>query len=251
VALLGLVTRRWVWVACALLVLSTVVLAVSTTGGYLTAAIVYTLAAVVGTGLPFLAWRVIMSRYRAAFEREDAAALLTLARALEPSLRGFASSARLSAMMVDERHDEVRASCEAALAQTMSRPLRAQMQNALAWATALAGDAEAAIPIAEAAVTDSAALPSQRALCIGTLGIALHLAERPTEALAHLDTALSMGGTPRAQAIRHFYRGEALRSLGRAEESRAAYACCIATAPSSRWTTRARAARDTLGVAYR
>jgi len=122
------------------------------------------------------------------------------------------------------------------------------VNNALAWATAHAGDPEAAIPIAEAAVADGHVLPAESfALCHGTLV----LAQRHEEGLAQLEEATSMAGSPRAQAIRVYYIGEALRTLGRAEDARAAYARCLDARQTSRWASRARAQMDTLGGAYR
>jgi tetratricopeptide (TPR) repeat protein len=217
----------------------------------------YGVAAALAVALPQLAWKAVLRRHADAFEREDAAALWALARSFEPyaadaRLRGLGGSIQLSAMMADERHAEVRARCGAALGRTMPARHRAIVENALAWAMAHDGDAAAAVPIAEAAVAGGGALSeTERALCVGTLGIALARADRPTEALVQLEKALGMGGTPRAQAIRAFYVGEALRALGKAEEARAAYARCIRELPASKWATRAGAARDTLGVAYR
>lgn len=219
--------------------------------------VVYGIGAVLAVALPRLAWRVILRRYSNAFECEDAAKLKALARAIkqhsaDAQLGALAGSIELSAMMADESYAEVRARCGEALRKPMSARQRALVNNTLAWATAHAGDAEAAISIAEAAVAKAAALSiTERALCRGTLGVVFVLANRPTDGVAQLEDALSMGGTPRAQAIRAYYLGEGCRALGHAEEARAAYTRCIRELPAGRWATRARTARDTLGVAYR
>jgi tetratricopeptide (TPR) repeat protein len=254
-----LIRRSW-WVATALLLAATAYLRAFAAGSPLLplhGGIVYGVAAAVAVALPRLAWSAIARRHAGAFEREDAAELRALARACKPGfanarLRGLAGSIQLSALMADERHAEVRDLCAEALRRPMPARHRAILNNALAWATAHAGDAEEAIPIARAALADGAALsPAERALCQGTLGIALVLGDRPAEAVAQLEGALAAGGTRRAQAIRAHYLGEGLRALGRAEEARAAYTRSIREQPASRWAMRARTARDTLGVAYR
>ena len=243
------------WIGVALLLATTVCLAVVAAEGELPilhVVIAYGIAAVVVVALPQLGWWAIMRRHRDAFEREDADDLRALARALEGSLPAHAASLTLGAMMVDERHAEVRERCLAALPRARAKAQRATLNNALAWATALAGDAEAAIPIAEAAIAEGDVLPIEAfALCHGTLGVALVLAQRHEEGLAQLEKATSMGGTPRAQAIRAYYLGEALRALGRVEDARAAYTRCIDARPTSRWASRARAEMDKLGGAYR
>jgi tetratricopeptide (TPR) repeat protein len=255
-----LVLRRWWSIVLASLLAATAYVALFTTKGTLRAVlalIAYGLVAVVAVAARSVAWGTILRRQRDAFEREDAAALRALARALRPfssdaTLGGLAASIDLNAMLCEERFAEVCALLTEAVGRPMASGQRAVVENALAWATAHAGAPQQAIPIAEAALAHGAQLSThERALCHGTLGAALVLAKRPADAIVELEKALGAGGTPRAQTIRFFYLGEALRGLGRVEEARAAYNRSMRELSTSRWATRARTARDTLGLVYR
>lgn len=124
----------------------------------------------------------------------------------------------------------------------------AYARNNLAWSLAQIGEAERAIAVAEQAL--DGAPPWLAPYCLGTLGVAQLLAGRTQAAITTLREALGAGdGQGRAQSIRAFYLGEALRGLGRFDEAAWAYERCMREAPNLGWATRARGRLGELAAA--
>jgi tetratricopeptide (TPR) repeat protein len=124
----------------------------------------------------------------------------------------------------------------------------AYARNNLAWSLAQIGDAERAIAVAEQALAGAPVWLAP--YCLGTLGVAQLLAGRIQAAINTLREALGAGdGQARAQSIRAFYLGEALRGLGRFDEAASAYERCMSEAPNLGWATRARGRLGELAAA--
>jgi tetratricopeptide (TPR) repeat protein len=130
--------------------------------------------------------------------------------------------------------------------------------NNLAWALARAGDGPRAIAVARESIEASGeagefASPTDdlRACQLGTLGAALVVAGQPSDALDPLGQALARGGSPRLQASRGFYLGEALHALGREDEARDAWKRAADACPEHDLGRRARHRLDAPSPPYR
>jgi tetratricopeptide (TPR) repeat protein len=205
---------------------------------------VLALAALALLGLPWwLAHRVWRRLWRAVRAEDVAAAWRCLER-----LRDFYHSAPSLAMLryleaglfsMELRFDESRRLLESIDAALLNPAYAVQRDNSLAWCLAHTGEPKRAAELAQTTLLRAGA--RLRPYCHGTLGAALSLGGKPREALEELDVAIKTGhADPRAQVIRWFYRGEALRALGRLDEAMLAYqqACRYGVAP--RWAERAR-----------
>ncbi len=119
--------------------------------------------------------------------------------------------------------------------------------NNLAWYRVLAGDAPNALSAARASL-DAAEKTTRplfsagsdlRALQLGTLGAALAISGESEEAVEKLEQAIARGGTKKHQSAREYFLGEALASMGRDDDARAAYARAISEAPDTELAQRA------------
>jgi uncharacterized protein HemY len=123
---------------------------------------------------------------------------------------------------------------------------RAGLDEDIAWARLNLGEGEAAVALAESALARVKGL-AYRVCCLGTLGAALVVSGRPSEAVPVLERALAAGDdAPARQATRAHWLGEALRALGRFAEARVAYERAVASASTTAWGRRARAQLDAL-----
>jgi tetratricopeptide (TPR) repeat protein len=112
--------------------------------------------------------------------------------------------------------------------------------NGLAWCEAHDGAAPAAVERAQKTLELARKVhPTMVAYCCGTLGAALVLAGRASEAVDLLQEALRAGRPPRAQVIRAYYLGEAYRALGRTDEAIHAYERAGREKAESRWAQKA------------
>jgi tetratricopeptide (TPR) repeat protein len=200
-------------------------------------------------------WRRAGRRHVAAFEREDVdAALRTLdtmvVRRPSPAFRAWLAFERASVSMLHDRWHEAVVALRAVDRDALSEPLRQDLDNNLAWALAHDGAEDEAVALArtvvERARADASVPVDARAAYIGTLGVALVRRGAPAPGLELLREALALGGTPRMQAMRYLFVGDAQRALGREDAEREAYLECIRAAPSSR---SARAAAERLSSA--
>ncbi len=117
---------------------------------------------------------------------------------------------------------------------------RAFVKNNLAYAIAMSGDGDRAMTVAsEARLLGEDLRPKDRALLTGTFGIACVVSRRYGEALQALDDALAAGGSRTATAIRHYFRAEALRAVGRIADARASYEQAARISAAARWRDRA------------
>jgi hypothetical protein len=197
--------------------------------------------------------RALRARHARAFEREDAAAMRAVLRDYESLGRGRAEfheqlrAAKAEVLMIEERWAEARDALATVDRSRLDQRLHAGVLNNLAWSTALAGDPSRAIRLAEQALaaTKSAA-GGHRAAIRGTLGVAYALADRPKDAAGVLEEVLRAGGSPRMQAIRAYYLGEARRALGQLPAAADAYQRAIAEQRAGRWSVRAKRALERL-----
>jgi len=127
----------------------------------------------------------------------------------------------------------------------------AYARNNLAWSLAQIGEAERAMAVAAQALDGASAWLAP--YCLGTLGVAQLAAGRTQAAVTSLSGALEAGGEARAQSIRAFHLGEALRALGRIDEAAVAYERCMREGPHLAWAARARSRLGALAaqVPYR
>ena len=110
--------------------------------------------------------------------------------------------------------------------------------NLVAWYSAHAGQTARAVELARGAV-DASTDARLRPYLLGTLGAALVLDGQHASAQAPLREALALGGPRWAQAVRHYYLGDALVTLGRLDEARTEWHAAVTIAPKSRWGRRA------------
>ena len=129
--------------------------------------------------------------------------------------------------------------------------------NNLAWAHVRSGNGPRAVEIARGSLDASAALPNDaplgdlRACQLGTLGAALSLTGELDDAVSLLEQALARGGSPRQQAARELYLGEALHKLDRHDEARAAWKRAVDAAPDDDLAKHAREKLDHAPPPYR
>lgn len=203
--------------------------------------------------------RALRRRHASAFENEDAAAMRAVLRDYEsliggrPALREQLRAAKAEVLLIEERWIEARDALATVDRARLDRRLHAGVLNNLAWSTAHAGDPGRAIALAEQALEEARAAASTRTAAIrGTLGVAYALGDRHAEAAAVLEEVLRLGGSPRMQAIRAFFLGEAQRALGKHQAAADAYRRAIAAQRAGRWSVRARRALEGLPrAAYR
>ena len=115
--------------------------------------------------------------------------------------------------------------------------------NSVAWSCAHAGETARAVELARGAI-EAGSDARMRPYVLGTLGAALVLDGQPAAALAPLREALSLGGPRWAQAVRHYYLGNALAALGKLDDARAEWNESVTIAPKSRWGRRAQERLD-------
>jgi tetratricopeptide (TPR) repeat protein len=164
-----------------------------------------------------------------------------------PELREQLRAAIAEVLLIEERWVEARDALATVDRARLDRRLQAGLLNNLAWSTAHAGDPRGAVEIAERALAEARAAASARTEAIrGTLGVAYALGDRPSDAIPILEGALRAGGTPRMQAIRAFFLGEARRARGEHQAAADAYRKAIATQRAGKWTVRAQRALDAL-----
>lgn len=84
--------------------------------------------------------------------------------------------------------------------------------------------------------------------CRGSLGAALFLANRPSDALPFLLKAFEEHSRPRPLAINAYYLGTAYREMNQLEKARSWYERAVQVAPKSRFGARALASLRDLGV---
>lgn len=197
--------------------------------------------------------RSLRRRHAEAFEQEDAAAMRAVLRDYESliggrtELREQLRAAKAEVLLIEERWIEARDALSTVDRARLDRRLHAGLLNNLAWSTAHAGDPRSAIEIAQRALGEARASDSPRTEAIrGTLGVAYALDDRPGDAIPILEELLRVGGTPRMQAIRAFFLGEARRALGKHQAAADAYRKAIAMQRAGKWTVRAQRALEAL-----
>lgn len=128
----------------------------------------------------------------------------------------------------------------------------------LAMCLARLGDGARAVAAARDSIEQSGAAGDRmrwgddlRACQLGVLGTALFVDGKPSEAVGPLEQALARGGTPRQQAGRSFYLGEALHTLGREDEARAAWKRAAGACPGDELASRAAERLDSPAPPYR
>ncbi len=204
---------------------------------------------------PIYLWMIgsLRARHARAFEEEDAPAMRGVLRDYEslgggrPEFHEQLRAAKAEVLLLEERWVEARDALATVDRSRLDRRLHAGVLNNLAWSTALAGDPARAIKLAELALAAARGSEArQRTTIRGTLGVAYALDARPEAAAAALEEVLQAGGSPRMQAIRAFYLGEARRALGQPEAAAAAYQRAIAAQRAGKWSVRAKRALERL-----
>jgi tetratricopeptide (TPR) repeat protein len=204
---------------------------------------------------PIYVWmiRALRARHARAFEEEDTAAMRAVLRDYESFGHGRGDfheqlrAAKAEVLLIEERWAEARDALATVDRSRLDPRLHAGVLNNLAWSTALAGDPARAIRLAEQALTATkTSAGGHRTAIRGTLGVAYALDDRPTDAVEALEDVLRAGGSPRMQAIRAFYLGEARHALGQHQAAAAAYRRAIAEQRAGRWSVRAKRALERL-----
>lgn len=202
---------------------------------------------------PIYVWMIrgLRARHARAFEQEDAAAMRAVLRDYESFGRGRAEfheqlrAAKAEVLLIEERWAEARDALATVDRSRLDQRLHAGVLNNLAWSTALAGDPGRAIRLAEQALSATkTSAGAYRSAIRGTLGVAYALGDRPNDAAETLEEVLRSGGSPRMQAIRAFYLGEARLALGQHRAAADAYRRAIAEQGAGRWSVRARRALE-------
>jgi tetratricopeptide (TPR) repeat protein len=193
---------------------------------------------------PLLVLRGAYRRLARLVRAEDRAAARVLLGELracqtQPSALAGLALTEAAILATEERHAEARALLEPLDRRLFAPPSLAHFLNALAWTFAQTGRAHEAVELARESLA-TGRVAGLRSYQLGTLGTALVLDGKPDLALAPLEDALSQGGTARAQAIRAFYLGEALRALGRRDDAKKAYTRATEAGPATTYAERAK-----------
>jgi tetratricopeptide (TPR) repeat protein len=129
------------------------------------------------------------------------------------------------------------------------------MLNNYAWCLALAGDGPRAVAMARQSIAAGSASPNAperfRTCQLGTLGAALVVAGKPSEAIEPLEKALAAGGSPSETAARAFFLGEALQLLGRDDEAKDAWKHGVDAAADDEFGKRSQARLERSAAPYR
>jgi tetratricopeptide (TPR) repeat protein len=204
-------------------------------------------------------WRRLRKLWTA--ERfDDVRALLAELRFLyagSRSSREVIAHYEATALSIGGRHAEALALFESIDRRFLPARTLPWLLNNLAWTLTLMGNGERAVATARessdasAAAGDTAATEEDLRACqLGTLGAALTVAGRAEEAVGPLEQALARGGTPRQQAARAFFLGEAFHALGRRDDATSAWQRAVVDGPATELGRRARE-RLSGGSAYR
>jgi hypothetical protein len=225
-----------------------------------TPAIGFALGVPVGFGVRrWAAQRMVRRAFdelRAAMIAEDAAAARSTFEQLAHLRRwaGWRSVLDLheaSVLMAEQRWTAARTRLEAMDPARLPWWAPAHYDAMLGMAMAKSGDTAAAVSVAQRALTHPVRMRrAERGKLLLALGMVNVLAARPTEALATLDR-YDPPGDARLRAIRAFYRGEALRALGRTDDAARAYEAAVQGSPNTRHGRLAREQLEMLGVPYR
>ena len=176
---------------------------------------------------------------------DDAEGIRTyLANLLE--LRGFLRFAMNEslALIAEERWSEAADLLAIVDATKLRRFHRAALACNRAWCLAQLGRGDEAVPLAEEALRLCG--EKQRSTVLSTLGMAKQVLGSSAEAVRLLEESLQRPRSTRARAATAFYLGEALRSLGRIHEARAAYQRAFAGGTQGRYSHRAKQQHDAL-----
>lgn len=161
----------------------------------------------------------------------------------------MARMAQADALLFRESYGDALAILEGVDAEKLPRALRPLSLNNWAWCEAQLGQRGKSIEHAREALAQAESLKSPVAShCRGTLGAALLLANRPSEALPCLLKAFEEHSRPRPSAINAYYLGTAYREMNQLEKARSWYERAVQIAPKSRFGARALASLRDLGV---
>lgn len=189
----------------------------------------------------------LLRQYHEAFERGDADEVERIRDTIErlfPPTGPYKLIGEGEILILRERWAEARDVLEKIKREHLPMINRPGILNNLAYATAHAGDPEKAVELARTALAEAKRqgekYPATKIVNIrGTLGIALSLAGRHTEAIETLEALKNESGSPRSRAVRAYFLGNSLRGAGRADRARSAYE--TAAGLDGPWADRARA----------
>lgn len=170
---------------------------------------------------------------------------------IDPRTRAAVRFEKAIAFLIEEKYAEALEIFRAQEQEPLSeRNQHARVSN-IAWCKLHLGDIPGAIADAEAGLRSAEEHgDSAIAAHLGTLGAAYVMGDRAADALPLLDRALGLDvPVPALRAIHHYYRGEALKALGRDSAAKQAWEAAAQSGPGrSPWVSRAQRRLASLSV---